>query len=135
MPSFLPSTAAPCAGRAATIASRCATASARSPRGIATPSASSSMTRASCAGQAQLFDSGASQAASREQLDLGALVLRAFALEEAPALLDAIELVAQAAPFRHMTTSRGWRMSVAMTNCGAAGWLSDRNGYRYDAID
>jgi alkylated DNA repair protein (DNA oxidative demethylase) len=27
------------------------------------------------------------------------------------------------------------RMSVAMTNCGDAGWLSDRRGYRYDAID
>ena len=34
-----------------------------------------------------------------------------------------------------MTTARGWRMSVAMTNCGDAGWLSDRSGYRYDAID
>lgn len=26
-------------------------------------------------------------------------------------------------------------MSVAMTNCGAVGWVSDRRGYRYDAID
>jgi alkylated DNA repair protein (DNA oxidative demethylase) len=26
-------------------------------------------------------------------------------------------------------------MSVAMTNCGALGWLSDRRGYRYDPID
>ncbi len=34
-----------------------------------------------------------------------------------------------------MTTVRGWRMSVAMTNCGNAGWVSDRSGYRYDAID
>ncbi len=23
----------------------------------------------------------------------------------------------------------------AMTNCGAAGWVTDRRGYRYDAID
>jgi len=93
------------------------------------------MTRAGRAGQVELFDSGAAQAAGREQLDPGAFVLRAFALEEAPALLDAIEIVAQAAPFRHMTTARGRRMSVAMTNCGDAGWLSDRSGYRYDAID
>jgi hypothetical protein len=34
-----------------------------------------------------------------------------------------------------MTTVPGWRMLVAMTNCGDAGWLSDRSGYRYDAID
>jgi DNA oxidative demethylase len=26
-------------------------------------------------------------------------------------------------------------MSVAMTNCGEAGWVTDRSGYRYDAID
>jgi len=93
------------------------------------------MTRASHAGQAELFDSAAPQAASREQLEPGAFVLRAFALDEAPALFDAIQVVAQTAPFRHMTTARGLRMSVAMTNCGAAGWLSDRSGYRYDAID
>jgi alkylated DNA repair protein (DNA oxidative demethylase) len=26
-------------------------------------------------------------------------------------------------------------MSVAMTNCGQVGWVSDRRGYRYDSID
>ena len=26
-------------------------------------------------------------------------------------------------------------MSVAMTNCGALGWVSDARGYRYDACD
>ena len=26
-------------------------------------------------------------------------------------------------------------MSVAMTNCGRVGWVSDRRGYRYDPID
>lgn len=26
-------------------------------------------------------------------------------------------------------------MSVAMTNCGALGWVTDRTGYRYDGID
>ena len=93
------------------------------------------MTGASRAGQEELFDSGAPPAASREQLEPGAFVLRAFALDEAPALLDAIQVVAEAAPLRRMTTARGLRMSVAMTNCGDAGWLSDRSGYRYDAID
>src|SRR3982750_617952 len=93
------------------------------------------MTRASRADQAELFEPGARQADGREQLEPGAFVLRGFALDEAPALLDAIEAVAQTAPLRHMTTARGLRMSVAMTNCGDAGWLSDRRGYRYDAID
>jgi alkylated DNA repair protein (DNA oxidative demethylase) len=93
------------------------------------------MTPASRGGQEELFHSGAPQAAGREQLEPGAFVLRRFALDKAPALLDAIELVAQAAPLRHMRTPRGWRMSVAMTNSGDVGWLSDLNGYRYHAID
>ena len=93
------------------------------------------MTRASGAGQEELFEAGVARAAGREQLEPGASVLRAFALDEAPALLEAIQAVARAAPFRHMTTARGLPMSVAMTNCGEAGWLSDRSGYRYDAID
>jgi alkylated DNA repair protein (DNA oxidative demethylase) len=46
--------------------------------------------------------------------------------------LDAI--IAQA-PFRHMVTPGGHRMSVAMTNCGDAGWVTDHSGYRYDGID
>lgn len=93
------------------------------------------MTRASRAAQEDLFAPAAASPGVREELDPGAFVLRAFAVEEAPALLDAIERVARAAPLRNMTTARGWRMSVAMTNCGEAGWLSDRQGYRYDAID
>ena len=93
------------------------------------------MMRASPAGQEELFDSGAWQGPSHQPLEPGALILRAFALNEAPALLEAIEGVVQTAPFRHMTTARGLRMSVAMTNCGYAGWLSDRSGYRYDRVD
>lgn len=26
-------------------------------------------------------------------------------------------------------------MSVAMTNCGSVGWVTDRSGYRYDPVD
>ena len=26
-------------------------------------------------------------------------------------------------------------MSVALTNCGQSGWVTDRTGYRYDSID
>ncbi|HEY4065550.1 MAG TPA: DNA oxidative demethylase AlkB [Burkholderiaceae bacterium] len=93
------------------------------------------MTRADRPDQAELFDADASMAPADLELEPGARVLRAFALAEAAALLEAIERVAQAAPWRRMTTARGWRMSVATTNCGEAGWLSDQRGYRYDAID
>jgi DNA oxidative demethylase len=34
-----------------------------------------------------------------------------------------------------MITPGGFRMSVAMTNCGALGWVTDRTGYRYDPMD
>jgi alkylated DNA repair protein (DNA oxidative demethylase) len=93
------------------------------------------MTPASDVRQEELFESAACRATGCEQLEPGAFVLRAFALDVAPALVDAIHVVARTAPFRHMTAARGLRMSVAMTNCGDVGWLSDHSGYRYDAID
>ena len=95
------------------------------------------MTRADPAVQGDLFDRVTQLVRISAVLELepGAVVLGAYAVEEAPALLDAIERVTQAAPLRQMTTARGWRMSVAMSNCGDAGWLSDRSGYRYDAAD
>ncbi len=65
----------------------------------------------------------------------GAVLLRGFAREEAAALIAAVGEVAALAPFRHMTTPGGFRMSVAMTNCGEAGWVTDRTGYRYQALD
>jgi alkylated DNA repair protein (DNA oxidative demethylase) len=46
-----------------------------------------------------------------------------------------LQTITAQSPFRHMTTPGGFVMSVAMTNCGAAGWVTDRSGYRYDAID
>lgn len=70
-----------------------------------------------------------------EALAPGAAVLRGFAIARAEALIRAIELVAADAPFRNLTTPGGFTMSVAMTNCGEAGWVSDRTGYRYDPID
>jgi alkylated DNA repair protein (DNA oxidative demethylase) len=63
------------------------------------------------------------------------MLLRQFAVPEETALLSALEDVIARAPFRHMVTPGGFRMSVAMTNCGPLGWVSDRTGYRYDAID
>jgi alkylated DNA repair protein (DNA oxidative demethylase) len=63
------------------------------------------------------------------------VLLRGFALRDDGAYLDALQAVTAQAPFRHMVTAGGLRMSVAMTNCGALGWVSDRTGYRYDALD
>jgi DNA oxidative demethylase len=70
-----------------------------------------------------------------EALGPGAVVLRAFARPSADALIEAMKTVARRNPFRCMTTPGGYRMSVAMTNCGDAGWVTDRTGYRYDAFD
>lgn len=70
-----------------------------------------------------------------EPLGEGALVLRAFALAHERELLDALDGVIRAAPWRHMMTPGGLRMSVAMSNCGELGWISDRRGYRYAPDD
>jgi DNA oxidative demethylase len=65
----------------------------------------------------------------------GAVLLRGFARPlETDLIADLRAIVAQA-PFRHMVTPGGHPMSVAMTNCGNAGWVTDRGGYRYDAND
>lgn len=71
----------------------------------------------------------------RQPLGPGAILLRGFALAEAPAIWTAIGAIAAAAPFRHMMTPGGHTMSVAMTNCGAVGWMTDRTGYRYAPRD
>lgn len=74
-------------------------------------------------------------AGAREALAPGAWVLRGFALDRAEALLREVGHIAGQSPFRHLVTPGGKTMSVAMTNCGGAGWFSDRRGYRYTAID
>lgn len=65
----------------------------------------------------------------------GAAWLRGFALEWEDSLLDAIQEISAVAPFRHMITPGGFRMSVAMTNAGTYGWVTDRKGYRYSPTD
>src|SRR5512134_181432 len=82
-----------------------------------------------------LFDDPAGTSSRRLPLAAGAVLLRGRALATEEQILAAIGRVVSAAPFRHMVTPGGYRMSVAMTNCGAAGWLTDRTGYRYDGID
>ncbi|MBV9302135.1 MAG: DNA oxidative demethylase AlkB [Acidobacteriaceae bacterium] len=82
-----------------------------------------------------LFDTLPGIGPYEESLGPGAMVLRQFALATESALLSALDGVTAAAPFRHMVTPGGFRMSVAMTNCGPLGWVSDRTGYRYDPCD
>lgn len=65
----------------------------------------------------------------------GVTALRGFALAEAGAILAEVERLSQAAPFRAMQVPGGGTMSVAMTNCGAAGWVTDLKGYRYSPAD
>jgi alkylated DNA repair protein (DNA oxidative demethylase) len=71
----------------------------------------------------------------KEELTPGAWLLRGFALDCVAALLAEIGRIKAAAPLRHLMTPGGFRMSVAMTNCGSLGWVSDRNGYRYESCD
>ena len=70
-----------------------------------------------------------------ERIAEDAVLLPGAASDEAPALLTALQPVITQAPWRHMITPGGLRMSVAMTNCGQVGWVSDRRGYRYDRLD
>lgn len=81
-----------------------------------------------------LFDAAPVQEHT-EALGPGAAVLRGFARASEKELLSAVDAIAALSPFRHLTTPGGFQMSVAMTNCGALGWVSDRSGYRYDAVD
>ncbi len=70
-----------------------------------------------------------------EPLADGAVVLRGAARANAEVLLADVQAILALAPWRHMVTPGGLKMSVAMTNCGACGWVSDARGYRYDAVD
>lgn len=70
-----------------------------------------------------------------ERLGPGAVVLRGFALAAAGDIYAEIERIVASAPFRQMQTPGGLRMSVAMSNCGDYGWVTDGSGYRYTAAD
>jgi DNA oxidative demethylase len=84
---------------------------------------------------AELFDGVVPSPSPPEKLCDGAMVLRGFALACGSALFDALAGVLAEAPLRHMLTPGGRLMSVAMSNCGALGWVSDRSGYRYDHVN
>jgi hypothetical protein len=70
-----------------------------------------------------------------EMIAPGSVLLRGFALPFVDNILVVLGDITAQAPFRHMKTPWGAAMSVAMTNCGDAGWLTDRAGYRYDRVD
>lgn len=84
---------------------------------------------------ADLFEGLADAEPVRETIAEGAVLLRGFARPVEPDLIATLRGVVDQAPFRHMSTPGGHQMSVAMTNCGSAGWVTDRSGYRYDGID
>jgi alkylated DNA repair protein (DNA oxidative demethylase) len=84
---------------------------------------------------ADLFDNVGGVLPSREEMADGAVLLRGFARSIQHELLRALDEVTVHAPFRHMSTPGGFEMSVAMTNCGSCGWITDIRGYRYGADD
>ncbi len=84
---------------------------------------------------ADLFERDGDTQPSREEIAEGAVLLRAFARRLEGELIAALRELVEQAPFRHMVTPGGHQMSVAMTNCGSLGWVTDRTGYRYDRVD
>ena len=82
-----------------------------------------------------LFDSIREPGLPRDLLGPGTAILNGFALGRETELAFVMQAISKLAPFRHMITPGGFRMSVALTNCGTYGWVTDRTGYRYDSID
>jgi alkylated DNA repair protein (DNA oxidative demethylase) len=73
--------------------------------------------------------------AGRVVLGKRGVVLRGFVRDRTADLIAAIGTITAISPLRYMVTPGGWKMSVALTNCGQYGWVTDRTGYRYDPID
>lgn len=84
---------------------------------------------------ADLFESLGDSGPSREIIADGAMLLRGLLRPYQQELIAAVDAITAKAPFRHLITPGGHRMSVAMTNCGNVGWVSDPGGYRYDPVD
>ncbi|MFO1435701.1 MAG: DNA oxidative demethylase AlkB [Gammaproteobacteria bacterium] len=70
-----------------------------------------------------------------QEIAPGAVLLHGFALQWEKVVVAAVDDISAHSPFRHMLTPSGHRMSVAMTNCGSYGWITDRSGYRYSEFD
>jgi alkylated DNA repair protein (DNA oxidative demethylase) len=82
-----------------------------------------------------LFDSVPDTRPVREDMAEGAVLLHGHAKPVEGELIVALREIVAQAPFRRMHTPGGHQMSVAMTNCGQLGWITDRSGYRYDGND
>ena len=79
-----------------------------------------------------LFDKVPAQAVKVAE---GAILLPSYALHNQAQLLADLAAILTTSPLRQMVTPGGFTMSVAMTNCGDLGWVSDKNGYRYTGLD
>lgn len=82
-----------------------------------------------------LFDALPQAETADQPLAPGAVLLRGFALAWCDALLAGFEAVTAQASLRHLVTPGGHAMSVAMSNCGALGWVSSPRGYSYAPND
>lgn len=70
-----------------------------------------------------------------EIIDDGAVLLRGFAAAEEQRWVAEVTALQTRAAFRTMQVPGGKFMSVAITNAGGWGWISDLQGYRYSAAD
>jgi alkylated DNA repair dioxygenase AlkB len=84
---------------------------------------------------ASLFEMESPKILPKDTLGPGTAFLCGFALDAENELLSSLKHIVERSPSRNMVTPGGFRMSVALTNCGAFGWVTDRTGYRYDRID
>lgn len=82
-----------------------------------------------------LFENATEHESLDESLGPGTAILRGLARANEEPIMKALFAVATKSPFRHMVTPGGFRMSVAMTNCGGLGWVTDRKGYCYSSAD
>ena len=82
-----------------------------------------------------LFEAVTDVQPTREAMADGAVLLHGFVRPSESELIAALREIVAQAPFRRMFTPGGHQMSVAMTNCGNAGWVTDHTGYRYDGTD
>lgn len=82
-----------------------------------------------------LFAQEPPPSAAIEQIGPCSWLLRSFAIARVDALLPALQVTLNKAPFRHMVTPGGFTMSAALSSCGSFGWMTDRTGYRYTPTD
>lgn len=86
-------------------------------------------------GKEKLMDLFTDQQPTAQQIVKDAYLLKSFALRNQTQLLADLTQLLEASPLHNMVTPGGFSMSVAMSNCGELGWVSDRKGYRYATHD